>query len=136
VKTRFIVLDWKENHPMYKSHCSALLAAILVALSATQTVGQAACKPVLAFQQVRFSEIRSWQRVWTAFLDVDASRCATTSGRFAINFIRLTEVGPDLPFTEQFTWSPGRTEVSVDFSADEAVLDYSIGYTAPCPCRD
>jgi hypothetical protein len=45
-------------------------------------------------------------------------------------------MAPDLPFTEQFTWSAGQIEVSVNFWADEAVLAYSIGAVAPCPCRD
>jgi hypothetical protein len=121
---------------MHRLQGTALLAGILVALGATQTLGQTACEPVLAFRQVRFSETRLSQRVWTASLDVDASRCATSSVRFNINFIRSKEVGPDLAFTEQFTWSPGQAEVSIDFWADEAVLDFSIGYIAPCPCHN
>jgi hypothetical protein len=80
--------------------------------------------------------MRSLQRVWTARVDVDASRCATSSGRFDINFIRLKETAPDLPFTEQFTWRPGEIEVSVNFWTDEAVLEYLIGTIAACPCRD
>jgi hypothetical protein len=55
---------------------------------------------------------------------------------FRHQLIRLKEMAPDLPFTEQFTWSPGQIEVSVNFWADEAVLAYSIGAVAPCPCRD
>jgi hypothetical protein len=121
---------------MSRSHLCALLAGLIGACGATQAVGQSGCKPVLTVKEVRFSEVRLSQRVWTALLDVDASRCAISSGRFDINFIRLKEMAPDLPFTEQFTWSAGQIEVSVNFWADEAVLAYSIGAVAPCPCRD
>ena len=62
------------------------------------------------------------QRIWTARIAVDASQCATTSGRFFIRFVRLKEVGPDVRFAEA--------------AADEAVRDYSIGYVRPCACRE
>ena len=47
---------------------------------------------------------------------------------------------PDVAITgahlsEAFTWRPGAVEVSLDFAADEAVLDYSVGYVRPCACR-
>jgi hypothetical protein len=120
---------------MFQSHLCGLLAGLIAVCGATQAAGQSACKPVLTVKEVRFSQVRLLQRVWTALLAVDASRCATSSGRFDINFIRLKEMAPDLPFTEQFTWSPGEIEVSVNFWADEAVLAYSIGTIAPCTCR-
>ena len=113
-----------------------MVAALITACGAIQAVGESACKPVLTVKEVRFSEVRQLQRIWTALLDVDASRCATSSGRFDINFVRLKEMAPDLPFTEQFTWRPGAIEVSVDFWADEAVLTYSVGAIARCTCRD
>ena len=123
---------------MRKSPLSILLAGIVTLFGVTQTFGQTSCKPVLTFKEVRFSDMRApaLQRVWAAHLAVDASRCTTTSGSFSINFIRLKEMAPDLPFTEQFTWHPGRVDVSVDFWADEAVLDYSIGNVDPCTCRN
>lgn len=116
------------------AHLGALLAGLIAICGATQALGQSACKPVLTVKEARFSEVRRLQRTWTARLDVDASRCATRSGRFDIHFIRLKETAPDLPFTERFTWGPGEIEVSVNFWADEAVLAYSIGDIAPCPC--
>ena len=119
---------------MRRSRYSVPLAGIVLLCSIAQTFGQTLCKPVLTFKEVRFSEIRAQQRTWTALLAVDASRCATTFGRFSINFTRLKETAPDLPFTEQFAWSPGQVEVSIVFWADEAVLDYSIGTIAPCAC--
>jgi hypothetical protein len=117
-----------------RAHLGALLAGLIGICGAGQALGQSACKPVLTVKEVRFSEVRRLQRTWTARLDVDASRCATRSGRFDIDFIRLKETAPDLPFTEHFTWRPGEIEVSVNFWADEAVLEYSIGDIAPCPC--
>jgi hypothetical protein len=121
---------------MHRSRFSILLANVILSFSITQAVGQTLCKPTLTFKEVRFSEIRAQQRIWTALLAVDASRCATTFGRFNINFTGLKETRPDLLFTEQFMWSPGQVEVSLNFWADEAVLEYSIGYIAPCACRD
>jgi hypothetical protein len=120
----------------FSSVSSALLAGALLVVGATQGVGGPLCKPDLTVKDVRFSEIRQSQRIWTARLAVDASRCAESSGRFDIHFIRLKEVGPDLRFAEAFTWRPGQIEVSTDFWADESVLDYSIGYVAPCACRE
>jgi len=55
---------------------------------------------------------------------------------FEIDFIRGKEFGPDVQMTEKFRWTAGRFEVSVEFWADEAVLDYRIGFIAPCVCRD
>jgi hypothetical protein len=80
--------------------------------------------------------VQNQQRKWTAVLGVDASRCAATSGRFDIKFIRLSETAPDLEFSEQFTWRQGQVEVSADFWQDEAVLKYSIGSVSSCVCRD
>jgi hypothetical protein len=110
------------------------MAGIVLLSGTTQILGQTLCKPALTFKEVRFSEMRAQQRTWTALLAVDASRCATTSGRFDINFTRLKETAPDLPFSESFAWRPGRTEVSIEFWWDEAVLEYSIGAIAPCAC--
>ncbi len=114
---------------------TALLAGIVAGLAATQTLAAPLCTPDLAITGAHLSEVRALQQIWTARIAVDASPCATTSGRFFIRFVRLKETAPDLPFSEAFTWRPGAIEVSLDFAADEAVLDYSIGYVRPCPCR-
>jgi len=111
------------------------LAAVVAGLAATQSLAAPLCTPELAITGTDLSEMRASQRIWTARITVDASPCATTSGRFFIRFVRLKEIGPDLPFAEAFTWRPGVTEVSAVFAADEAVLDYSIGYVRPCACR-
>ena len=76
------------------------------------------------------------ERKWTAVLTVDASRCATTSGRFEIVFSRRKETGLEFEFQEQFTWKPALVEVSIDFWADEAVAGYWLHNVVPCPCRD
>jgi hypothetical protein len=117
---------------------STLLAGALALTSAAQAVSQPACKPVLAFREVQFSQ---WQppkmeRKWTARLSVDASSCATTSGRFGILFSRQKENGPEVDFEERFTWKPAAVEVSVDFWADEAVEGYWLNNVAPCPCAE
>jgi hypothetical protein len=76
------------------------------------------------------------ERKWTAVLSVDASPCATTSGRFGIVFSRQKENGLEFEFQEQFMWKPALVEVSVDFWADEAVEGYWLHNVVPCPCRD
>ena len=120
---------------MHRTCLSALSVGLVILAGAVQAFGQTLCKPALAIKDVRFSAIHLSQRLWTAHIAVDASRCATTSGRFDIHFTRLKEIGPDLPFTEQFTWREGEFDVTSAFWADEAVLDYAIAYVAPCGCR-
>jgi hypothetical protein len=121
---------------MRRSLSSILLAANVIVLGTMKTNAGDLCKPRLALEQARLSEIKAGERKWSAMLDVDASRCLTTSGSFDINFTRLKETAPDLEFSEQFTWRPGRTEVVVFFWQDEAVGDYAIGHVAACPCRN
>ena len=74
------------------------LASGLIALAATAPATAAPlCKPALAFRQVSFSpiDLETMRRRWTATLSVDASRCATTSGRFEILFVLWSETAPD-----------------------------------------
>ena len=120
---------------------SALLAASIVFSSGSPSLGRQICKPQLSFQEVRFSEAQNRHRTWTAVLDVDSSVCGAAFGRFDINFVREKENAPELEFNEQFTWQTGQLrtgqiEVAIDFWIDEAVLEYSVGYVAPCACRD
>jgi hypothetical protein len=112
------------------------LAAALVLCVPAQAMAGIACKPVLTYREVRFSEAQNQLRKWTEVLAVDASRCAATSGAFEIKFVRIKEMGPDLLFGERFKWSPGQILVSLDFWSDEAVLDYWIGEVPPCGCRE
>jgi hypothetical protein len=123
---------------MNRSCVFGLLAASIGLVSVGQAAGPQTCRPALAFKEVRFSEMRppTMERKWTAVLSVDASRCAATLGRFGIGFSRLKETGPEIDFQEQFMWKPDSVEVSVDFSADEAVEGYWLDNVAPCSCRD
>jgi hypothetical protein len=120
---------------MHRARISALLTSLMLAGAATPATAEGICKPVLAVKEAQFSPAQSMQRVWSASVDVDASSCASSAGRFDIEFVRIKEHAPDLAFTEQFTWHPGPIEVSLMFWVDEAVLAYSIGYVAPCTCR-
>ncbi len=121
---------------MDRSRLATILAGLVIVSGVTQAIGKDACRPDVSIKNVRFSEVGSSTRVWTALLNVDASRCAASAGRFEVKFIRLKDNAPDLPFSEWFPWRPGETEVSLGFWEDEAVLDYSIGAIAPCACRD
>ena len=120
----------------------AILSALtllgsLAFVSAAQA-GEPICKPTLGFREVRFSPMQppTLERKWTAVLSVDASRCATASGRFGIIFSRMKENALETDFVEHFTWKPGSMEVSVNFWADEAVEGYWLNGVAACPCRD
>jgi hypothetical protein len=121
---------------MYRSRIFVALALGFVLSGATQTMAQVDCRPALTFKEVRFSEPQNQLRKWTGVLSVDATHCTAISGPFEIKFIRLKEIGPDLLFTERFTWSAGLTRVSLDFWWDEAVQDYWIGDVPPCRCAD
>jgi hypothetical protein len=126
----------RDEGKMYRSRVFGLIAGSIGLIGASQAIAQPMCKPALAFKEIRFSEMQppTMERKWTAVLSVDASSCATATGRFAILFSRLKENGPELDFREQFTWHPGQVEVSVDFWADEAVERYWLDSVSPCPC--
>ena len=119
-----------------KPHRAALSAvALLVLVAAHAVAGEALCRPSFEIRSVTFSamDIHAWRRTWTARLAVDGAPCATTSGYFRIDFVRLKEDAPDLRFAETFAWKPGPVEATTIFAADEAVLSYTI--EAPsCPC--
>ena len=91
-------------------------------------------KPALTLQSTSFSEPVNLRRVWRARFDVDASRCARTTGLFVIELLRTMENGVDEAFVEPFIWQHGVTEVRVDFRHDEAVHDFRISEIAPCTC--
>jgi hypothetical protein len=113
----------------------ALVASLMLGVAAPAGA-EFACKPGLAFKEVRFSKAQNLQRKWLATLSVDASRCAATAGQFEIAFVRLKEFGPDLLFTEKFRWTAGSVDVAVNFWWDEAVRDYWIADVEPCGCAD
>ena len=114
----------------------AFFAAVVSLTAAGGAVSQPVCKPVLAVKQINFSEMhaQTMERRWTATVFVDASRCASTSGRFAVGFSRLKENAPEIDFREQFMWKSPSTIVAVYFWADEAAESYWVDSVAPCPC--
>jgi hypothetical protein len=117
---------------------TGLLACLLIWLTAISSQSAITCKPVLSLRNVR--EVRSspapqsW--VWKATIAVDRTYCATGSGAFEIDFIRIKEYAPDMQFTEKFRWAAGQFDVSIELAADESVLDYRLGFIAPCVCRE
>jgi hypothetical protein len=126
---------------MSRYRLSVSLAASVLVLGGTPSLSMQICKPQLTLVNARQSEIRNQQRTWSANLAVDASRCVAASGSFNIHFVRDKENAPELEFGERFTWHAGehqtaQTEVSIDLWMDEAVLDYAIGYVAPCGCPE
>jgi hypothetical protein len=115
------------------------LASGLIALAgAAQATAAPLCKPALAFRQVSFSPINyeTMQRRWSATLSVDASSCASASGRFEILFALWSETAPDDDLIQTFTWTPGLTAVAVDVTANEAIGRYWLQNVATCPCRE
>jgi hypothetical protein len=122
----------------------ASLAFALAIFASPPSPAATVCKPKLSVKQARLSDREdapNSQRKWTAIIDVDASRCATSSGRFTIHIVREKENAPELEFSEQSTWQTGPTqvgqiEIAVDFWRDEAVLAYFVGPVGRCPCRN
>lgn len=112
-----------------------ILLTASIGLAGVAHAAAPACKPALSFKEIIFSRTHAetMQRRWTATLSVDASRCATASGRFEIMFTRQKENGPEADFVEPFTWKPGVVEVSVDSWADEAVEGYRLTGVSACP---
>jgi hypothetical protein len=122
-----------------RSALTALFACALVASWATDALAAVTCKPILSIRNVR--ELRTADRpvqpwTWKATIVADASYCATKSGNFEIDFMRIKEYSLDMQFTEKYRWSPGQIDVSIGLAADESILDYRIGFIAPCVCRD
>jgi hypothetical protein len=116
----------------------SLLACVLAWPAATSRAA-ITCKPILSIKNVR--EIRAsnlplqpW--AWTATIVADGSYCATSSGSFEIDFVRIKEYSPDVQFTEKYRWTRGQFDVTVELTADESIQDYRLGFIAPCVCRD
>ena len=120
---------------MHRSQSAFLLCSLFVASGAVLAGSQEVCKPALSLKDSEHSEVVRFQRKWTGAFVVDASRCATTTGFFEVEFVRLKEIGPDLSFAERFMWNPGQTEVTLDLAWDEWVNAHRIGQVHPCPCR-
>jgi hypothetical protein len=115
------------------------LLGVIEMIGVAKAAGPRECAPILAFKDVRFSEMQppTLERKWTAIVSVDASRCqATSSGYFKIIFTRSSEVAPDLEFREQYEWRSPSVEVTGIFAANEAVEQYRMEGITSCACRD
>jgi hypothetical protein len=107
--------------------------------NAANALAQIACKPRLSFKTI--SEIASpgshiARKTWKASVFADTTFCATRSGSFEIDFVRIKENSTDLQFTERFRWAAGRFDVQFEMTADESILELRIGFIAPCVCRE
>lgn len=116
--------------------CTAL--GLITMIDAVQATAAPVCQPQLAFRQVSFSPINyeTMQRRWRATLSVDASGCASASGRFEILFGLWSETALDDEFVRAFVWTPGVMEVAVDVAAHEAIAGHQLQNVAFCPCRE
>jgi hypothetical protein len=115
-----------------------LVTLLFLLFGAVPVWSQIVCKPLLSLKSVREVRMASmpaqpWR--WSATIATDARHCATQSGAFEIDFVRIKENSPDLQFTEKLRWQPGAFEVSMELTSDEAILDFRIGFIAPCVCR-
>jgi hypothetical protein len=123
------------SHLPTRSRSSLLLAAVIALPGWAGALAAPQCEPALSLMQYQFAPQRMSVRTWTARIAVDATRCASAAGPFNMDFVRGREEMPDQPFTQQFTWTPGQVEVSMNLQHDELLVDFSIGDVAACPCR-
>jgi hypothetical protein len=112
-----------------------LAAALMPMLGQMSASAEGPCRPRIEISNVQFSKVTNLKRYWTASANVDASKCSASSGLYAIRFLRWSESGPDIEFTEPFLWQRGETTVRVEFWADEAVGAYRIADVATCACK-
>jgi len=114
-----------------------LLACSTLLYGLAQATPVVSCKPILstrATSDTRVSPIEPYH--WKAAMFADSSHCATRSGAFEVDFIRIKEYAPDMQFTEKYQWTKGEFEIVLELWGDEAVIDHRIGFVAPCVCRD
>lgn len=114
----------------------ALAAASMPLFGPMPANAEGMCRPKVELSNAQFSKVTNLKRYWTATTSVDASECSASSGLFAIRFLRWSESGPDLEFTEPFIWQQGERTVRVEFWADEAVGQYGMADVAACVCKE
>lgn len=117
-----------------------LLILSILLLDITSALSQVlACRPFLstkAVQEIRPASPQPLPWKWHATIVVDSNFCASRSGNFEIDFIRLKENSSDLQFTQTFRWAENPFDISIELSPDEAILEFRIGFIAPCVCRE
>jgi hypothetical protein len=133
------MLAWNVRTRLRQLVLVPAITGSIVLTTAECVFAEVACKPMLSFRNVR--EVRQpippivpW--TWRATIVADARFCATRSGAFEIDFVRIKEYSLDLQFTERFRWSTGQFDVSLELAVDESILEYRIGFVAPCVCRE
>ena len=118
--------------------CQLVFTLCFLLPGASSSLAQVACKPFLFINSVRedraYTPSLQWK--WKATIRTDNSHCATRSGNFEVDFVRLKENSPDLQFTQRFRWNEGQFDIAMDLTADEAILEFRVGFIAPCPCRE
>jgi hypothetical protein len=115
----------------------ALIAVPFILMCATQSWSQPICRPTLALAEAHYAPMKlpRLERTWTVGFTVDASRGATDSGSFSMQFTLWKENAPDTEFVETFQCKPDLNAISKEFWVDEAVGAYRVSETHPCPCR-
>lgn len=133
------MLGWNSRTRLQELVLVAAITGSILLTTGGRVLSEIACKPTLSFRNVR--EVRRpipplipW--TWRATIGADARFCATRSGGFEIDFVRIKEYSTDLQFTERFRWNAGQFDVSLELAADESILEYRIGFIAPCVCRE
>jgi hypothetical protein len=117
---------------------TSLLTLFFLLPGAASAWSQVACKPLLSLKSVRDVRAASTPTIpwrWSATIVADAGHCATRSGNFEIDFVRMKENSPDVQFTEKFRWQHDQFDVSMELTSDESILEFRIGFIAPCVCR-
>jgi hypothetical protein len=117
--------------------CLLILCFLLAGTAGS--LSQVACKPFLSIDPAREARAASPPTVpwtWNATIIADAGYCASRSGSFEVDFVRIKENSADLQFTHKFRWSESHFDVSIELMPDEAILEFRIGFIAPCVCRD
>jgi hypothetical protein len=131
---------WIRQHARSKRSVSRQIALSLcfLLLAPSNSFSQVACKPFLSIKTVKedrtYSPTLQWR--WNALLRADNTHCATRSGSFEVDFVRIKENSPDLQFTQKFRWSQGEFAISMELTSDEAILDSRVGFIAHCVCRE
>lgn len=113
-----------------------LTAALMPLFGPMPAHAEGTCRPRIELANPQLSKVTNLKRYWTAAVKADASQCSASSGLFAIRFLRWSESGPDLEFTEPFIWQQGEGTVRVEFWGDEAVGRYSLADLAACACKE
>jgi hypothetical protein len=66
----------------------ALVAVLAGMVAPPQARCAVTCRPIITLKAVQTTGLHDMKRGWTAILDVNASFCATSFGRFEMDFIR------------------------------------------------